>query len=239
MLHDYTKKYELLSDMFDEYDRLTPQAILSIYEDVAARNASLIGIGYDEVKSKKLIWAIVRVKIEIIDNPTYMGEVEVTTWPHKPNRFDFQRDFIIKEKDKIILKGTSLWVLVDLEKRNLVPSSVFEELAEYDDYYVLGKGLKLNKVNKDNLIASSSFKAYGSLIDHNHHMNNKKYIEKMMEVFEIDKDKKLKEFEVNFARETVKNSECDISIYQNNNEYVMEVTENSVTKCEAYLKLDE
>ena len=128
----YEKCYELRANDFDCYDRIHPSAILSLFQDVAGIHANELGIGFDELMARQTIWVLTKVRYELVGTPRRYQRVRVRTWPLPPARVNFRREYVMETEDgRVLVQGTSEWVIVHSEKRRVLPAA---NVYPGDDY---------------------------------------------------------------------------------------------------------
>lgn len=118
----FEREYWLRTSDFDRYGRLQPASILDLFQDVAGGHAAVLGIGANVMIEKQLMWVLTKVKYQVLAPARMFQKVKVQTWPLTPSRIGFQREYCIRdEKDEILVKGSSQWVLMHAEKRSFMP----------------------------------------------------------------------------------------------------------------------
>ena len=173
----YEKEYDLRTSDFDCRTKLTPAAILDLFQCVAGLHAEELGIGRAVMLEKQVLWVVVRVKLEILADVPFNVRVKVKTWPLPAARATFQREYqILDENGKLLVKGSSEWVLMHSERRRLVPiREVYPESESFcTDKNFEGKFSKL--ADFEPLDAGITMKAQYTDIDMNNHVNNTKYV---------------------------------------------------------------
>lgn len=188
---------------FDCHKRLTPTAVLDIFQDLATEQASEVGIGLEDLEAKGLIWAVVRQKIEIVGSAVPHQEVKVKTWPHSPTRLAFLRDYSLRDmQGNLIAKGTSEWVMLDIENRkfanvleNYPGPTNFNEERSFE-----GKLRKIKDIEMPDepaLVVTPRFSDY----DTNMHMNNAKYITYIVDAIPQHADAHLRTLQIDYRKE--------------------------------------
>lgn len=204
----YKKDYKLFNSYFDINDNISPKAILTIFQDIAGFHGEKIGVGYENMLKRGLFWVTARVKFDVIRFPKVYEEVEASTWPHAPNRFDFDRDYVIKNKaGEVLIKGTSKWCVISTSTRKIstmddFPCKNLVEEKMYEDRFARSKTLskeegELRLTHTVNLCE----------IDHNKHLNNTFYADYIYRALE---GKSLKHLQINFIQECVLGDKLDI-----------------------------
>lgn len=95
-------------------------ALQNYFQQAAAMDAESLSYGIEELFSAGIAWALINIKFEITGEIKGVQNVKVKTWHCHSDKIYSRRDFIIYDEtgaEKI--KGTSLWVIIDLSKRKI------------------------------------------------------------------------------------------------------------------------
>lgn len=203
----YEKKYTVQVNDIDFRQQLKLSSLFVYLQDMATEHGYRIGVGRDVLQEKYgIIWVLTRVRVDILRYPKFKEEITMQTWPEQPGKLEFNRNFIIYDKNNnIMAKAISQWVLIDFNTRKLRRSSILEEQFPQSDkesaiVYNLGK-IK----PKGSLVRSYKKTVGYSDIDLNEHLNNAKYIDYIMDCFTIEEHKKhfVKSIEINYLHEAL------------------------------------
>ncbi|MCW8810413.1 MAG: thioesterase, partial [Ignavibacteriaceae bacterium] len=152
-----------------------------------------------------LFWVLSWMKIECIDFPKFSDEVKIQTWGKKHYKLYSIRDYLLVNSDsKIICKGTSAWLLLDSKTlRPKILPELFPDIKMFESKDALTDLPKKLIPSRDNEIIYSSQIRYSDL-DLNQHANNAKYIELMLDCYDVDfhKNHTLKTLTISFNSET-------------------------------------
>lgn len=226
----FEKKFILRVSDFSCFDTLKPSAILDFFQDVAGQHADILGIGFDDLIAKDLIWVLLRTKFDIIKNPKLYSEVIVKTWPHAKGKLDFDRDYLITDLDgNELIKGTSKWVIVNYRTRRLTLNSHIE----YNCIPLSKKNYEepFNKLNDFEINAGLKCFEYRTLftdLDHNGHVNNIKFSDMILNALELNSTEEILAFEINYLKELQKDLTIKNYVLRNEKEiYVKGVASDS------------
>ncbi|MUK89000.1 acyl-ACP thioesterase [Ornithinibacillus sp. L9] len=203
----YKKNYHIdLSDV-DFTKSLRASTLLSYFQDVASLAAENLGAGIETLEETYgVAWVLMRIRVEIIRNPKLDEEIIIETWPQEPKKLEFERDFIVRDQEgNIIIRAVSAWVIMDVKERKLKRSSFISltypnvvEKRALDD--------PLGKLKSAGQLEGAYQKVIGySDVDFNGHLNNSKYVDYMMDCFNLEDHRKynVKSIEVNFTNEAL------------------------------------
>lgn len=161
-------------------NKATNKTILSYLEDIGGIHSNKAGYGVFDIKETNLSWILLGWKMQVIRRPMYTEKIKIRTWSKGIVKFYTYRDFeVYDEQDNLIIKASSKWVLLDIEKCKIVRidsqlmekyepelnKSVFE-IEEFDKVQEPSE----YKFEKDYTVRRAD-------IDVNNHMHNLNYIE--------------------------------------------------------------
>ncbi len=217
----FTRDFYLRSADFDKNARLTPRAILELFQDVAGNHAEEIGIGFDALLNRNLLWVIARTKFVVEKNIARYTTVKVKTWPLSPQRFIFRREYLIfDDKGEIAVKGSADWMVINSETRTLtLGANVFPTDAEYlSDLAIDEKLRKIRDIDGD--VTESTVSPRFTDIDMNGHVNNTKYADFAINAINPE-GKQIKSFQIDFHKEVLEGEELKLTAVSNGEHYVV------------------
>lgn len=201
----YLEKFRLRTNDFDTYDHLTPSAIMDFFQDVAGSHAIHIGVSYEDMLKRDLLWVLLRTKYEVVKYPPLYSTVTVKTWPKPKGKIDFDREYEIYDEDgNLIIKGISKWVVVNrLTRRISLTRDVNYScgLYNYTNYPE-----SINKID-DFDIEGLPYKEQTTTfldLDHNKHINNTSYAKYIINTIDLQEEDLIKSFEINHINEVQK-----------------------------------
>ena len=117
----YRKNFSIGTADADCFGRLKPSALLSMIQEAAGWQCHDLGFGWEQLASQGLFWAVTRHHVQISRLPRVETTVCVETWPGITSRVAYPRSSIGYDRDgNELFRVMSLWVLMDLNSRNLV-----------------------------------------------------------------------------------------------------------------------
>ena len=126
----------------DDFENINikPDVVLQKFQDIALEHANLLGLGFNEMLKKNLLWIVMRIKYEVIRSPKPDELLTLTTYPQAKNLLEFDRDFLITDKDnELVIKGTSKWCLLDKTTRRLAKMTSVDYPFEFNKPSVFGE----------------------------------------------------------------------------------------------------
>ncbi|KAM7253994.1 hypothetical protein ACFE04_031676 [Oxalis oulophora] len=169
----------------------TIECILNLLQETAInhlRTSGLVGDGFGVTPGmleNNLIWIVTKLSVEIDKYPTWDEVLEVDTWLRPSGKNGVQKDWIITNlvTGEVLGRATSNWMMMNEKTRRL--SKIPEEVkAEISPFFLEKKDeIAQKKIEKlvDAKYINNNLKPKRSDIDMNHHVNNVKYSNWMLE----------------------------------------------------------
>jgi len=182
------------------------QSLFQYFQEIAGINATRLGVGFEELRKRRLFWVLSRIKVEIQRLPEWNEVVELSTWPKSVDRLFAIRDFRMKDlSGAILLNATSAWLLVDMDKGRpqrfeLLPVDI---RTYHGEDAIAAPFEKIQPVAT--MVRSHSRGVMPGDLDVNHHVNNATYIGWITDCFspEFLGQKAVRALEVNYVSEAV------------------------------------
>ena len=217
MIPVWKEKFKITSFQVDFQGKIKPTNLMQLFQEAAGNHAAHLGAGYDALVENKLFWALSRIRVEIEKLPKWGDEIWVETWPYSLVGPFFRRDFIFyNDRNEVIGRGVSGWLLISSEtmrpqRADKLPAELpFNEgkraLETFPD--------RLNG-KAENLVFSK--KILYNEIDVNNHVNNTRYLDWVMDCFDLEfhKSHLLKSFTLEFLNEMHWGDEVELFSGQN------------------------
>jgi acyl-ACP thioesterase len=199
--------------------KLKISSIFNYMQDTAAANADELGLGYKDLMPLDLAWILSWVKLEIDEYPVYGQAVLLNTWPKCSYKLYSMRDFRIKSlDDKIMCRATTAWLPINIKTKRVtgiqhlpVPIPYNPDLIAVDEF-----PSKINSPETKKILFTKKFR-YNDL-DINHHVNNVKYVEMILDCLPLEhyKTHSIKSIAVTFLSESFYDDEIKVSINRTN-----------------------
>ena len=163
--------------MVDSDKNITINSIVDFFQDAATFHSEDLGVGYDYLTPRNLVWVVNTWQIDIIKYPRYLDRITIETIPYKYRGFLGYRNFrILDEKGEAMVLGNSMWSLIDF--RDMKPAKVSDELAEK---YGTAEPMEMDYQNGRIRIPEGAKKGEGIrveqyFLDPNNHVNNGQYV---------------------------------------------------------------
>lgn len=202
----HKKGYRIKLGDVDVTGQLKPGALFSLFQDVASEAADRIGYGYEYLrKTYDAAWILVRLHFEAIRFPKYNEQVLLETWPLLPDRFEYPRDFLLKnEKGEVLIRARSFWAILHIQTRKMMRADRLNlpNLSEPPGQPEAVDRPRLTDFG--HLQPVWKIRVGISETDINGHLNNAKYVDYMMDCFSMEEYRnwKVRTLDIQFVHET-------------------------------------
>jgi medium-chain acyl-[acyl-carrier-protein] hydrolase len=183
----FTEEFSIRSFDVDCAGRLRPTALFNYFQDIAGRHADALGLGYKALQSSGNLWVLSRALVRITRLPRWEESVQLTTWPKGVDGLLFLREFSLTDQTgATLVLGTTGWLFLDAQSfKPLGAQSLPIPLPVMPQKHALDEPLKKLKVPAA-LPESHARKVLQSDIDVNKHVNNARYVDWVMDMYDVD-----------------------------------------------------
>ena len=187
MLEEYQKNLIISPSNTDLTGKLSYPAAFSIFMDLAAEHAELLGLGFAAMAEKNRFWLTVKTKILFYRRPGMAEAVTAATWLEPPEKIRCNRNYAIQSGDEILVAGKTEWAVMDTEKHTLVPISLvypggirYEKAPAFTESFArIADGFETSETVEEYRIRSTD-------IDIGGHMNNAAYLRALFGAFSCE-----------------------------------------------------
>jgi len=172
----YIQNYKVGSIDVDCFGRMKTSMVLFLAQEIAGEHCVALSVDYDTLAAKRMFWAVTRHRVQITRLPRRGETIRIETWPMPTTRVAYPRSVVAyDEQGQECFRAISLWVLMDLDKRNMI-------LPGKSGITVEGtlRGMELDTppglASKDLRCHVSRTVCFTDL-DRNGHMNNTRYLD--------------------------------------------------------------
>lgn len=183
------------------------------FQSLAGKQVDLLDVGKEYSKRTNHVYVLCREKIVIEKKLTVNTSYTLVTYPLTPGRLQMQREaYLLDEKDEVVLKVDSIWVLVDYVSRRMVRTNdVYQAQAKYPRFNTFEPLFteKLETIEDYELYDFEKVfehKVDDSDLDANDHMNNTVYL-KLVQPFVSGN---IQSVEIDFEKECRKDDTLEI-----------------------------
>ena len=203
-------KYEFIAEPFhcDFSGRLCLGHLGNDLLNAADFHSTDRGFGMKYLMTIHRSWVLSRLSIEMTEMPSQYERFTVETWVESAMRFFTQRNFQITENNgKVYGYGRSVWAMIDTETRQ--PADIFaindgaiNQWIETEKPCPIEKGDRVKMDHNAELVRTID--VYYHYIDINGHVNSIKYIEHVIDLWDISwyREHRIKRFDIAYVAET-------------------------------------
>ncbi len=215
MVSSFKKEFSVSSYELNPRGQARLTTMANYFQEIAYHHANELGFGYEDMKTRRTMWLLSRMKIRMNKYPVWDDRITIETWPSGVDKLFAVRDFRVNnEKGEEIGVASTNWLIVDLNThRPIKPKAELEAYARI----VYGEPVfdaGLDKIQlPQQMVALNRHRVCFSDLDIVGHVNNVKYMEWSIDTAMNDwkLEKEIREFEINFMKETKLGDEISIS----------------------------
>ncbi|MDR1381897.1 MAG: acyl-[acyl-carrier-protein] thioesterase [Tannerella sp.] len=192
------------SYLLDFRGRVTIPMIGNYMLHAASSHASLRGFGFSDMTGRHTAWVLSRLAMEIDRYPEMSEPVTLHTWIDEVGRIFTSRCFELADAaGKATGYARSIWAAIDMQTRRPTPLDV-EALSVY---VAADRPCPIEKPGKtapvENETDGIPYSVKYSDLDINGHFNSIKYMERLLDLFDLDMfvRKEVKRFEIAYLSE--------------------------------------
>ncbi|MGQ1945966.1 acyl-[acyl-carrier-protein] thioesterase [Geofilum sp. OHC36d9] len=156
-------------------------AILRGMQQAAHEHASVLGVGYHQLKQQNIFWVLHAITLEIKKLPTMDETCIIETWPRCLDKLLTSRDFTISNGTEDYVKATSQWLMVNSETKRLVrPAPHLTNMPFEPDHKAIPESIEQPETFNYSSPCEIRKVRYSDL-DINRHVNNTRYVEWLLD----------------------------------------------------------
>jgi acyl-ACP thioesterase len=186
------------------------RSLCEYMQEAAGNHAAHLGFSVDTLQREGVAWVLSRIRIAPETPPAVNDRISVETWPVTIEGLQYRRDFIVRgENGRLIARAVSYWVVVTLATRKVgrVPAFIADAASAnagvaLEGDFAIGRH-RPPPVEEGGEVCR--FRARMADIDRNHHVNNIRYLDWVLESVPADvrTTKRLAEIDLVFKSESV------------------------------------
>ena len=193
MINTYDETFTLRPRDCDLNEQWRPSAILETMQDAAGAHSILLGCGRDELVRKNIVWVISRCELHMDRYPAVGEQITVHTFPTPTRVYFFPRYYVFTDaRGEMIGKAGSLWLLLDLTTRRMLPpGDVARLIPENKDLSIpMNLPATVGKLQGEEFV--SVYNPVYTDLDVNGHVNNTRYADLLCNALGVET---MKEYE--------------------------------------------
>ncbi len=198
----YSETYTIRASEVNEDAEATLPAMGSLFQEVAGNHALTLNFDITQLHQQNLTWVLHRMNIKMKRYPKWREQITIETWPAAGDALRAYRDYdILDEHEESIGCCLSYWMMINLKTRRptRMPKEVLELRLGDVEHVMEVKSNRLSPINR--VDSEKQFQVRSSDLDMNHHVNNTKYLEWMIETIPENVSSSVVEVDIIFLRE--------------------------------------
>ena len=214
----YEREYYWRTSDFDCFGRVRAASVLDLFQDVAGCHAEILGCGRAAEQALGRFWVLLCVKYEVLKQPEMFQKVKAATWPIEPKGIRFRREYrLLGENGELLIKGTSLWTVLDINtRRPVIATNIYPEADEYlTEEAFPSESIKPETVEPTRF--SAEFTPKFSDFDFNMHVNNIRYADFVIDRAEFSEEDEIKTLRIDYKKEIMAKDRIKIGFVREDN----------------------
>ena len=201
--------YEFMAEPFhcDFSQRLFMGHLGNHMLNAADFHSSARGFGMNYLMTIQRSWVLSRLAIEMDEMPRMYTKFNVETWVESAMRYFTSRNFrVVDAEGKVYGYGRSIWAMIDTESRQ--PTDIYAiDNGAINNWIVADKECPIDKGGRvkmgDGAQLVRTIDMQYNDVDINGHINSVKYIEHVLDLWDIDwyREYQIRRFEIAYVAE--------------------------------------
>jgi acyl-ACP thioesterase len=202
MVGKYIMKSRVSSFEVGRTRKLKPSAILMLIQEAAGRHLESDGLSYEFMRSKGIVFLLVKEAVKISRLPSCGEEISIETWFERTTGAQFLRGMRFLDEDEgILIEAQTCWIIANPQTHRIMRPSAFPfemPCVGRDGITVEPERIKLPETAVEAGIREVRY----SDIDCNNHMNNAVYIDIACDYFPGGLgEREISQFQINYEGE--------------------------------------
>jgi len=211
----FSSEFKISSYDLDPRGRARLTTMANFFQEVAYHHANELGLGYDQMKSRKHIWALSRMRIQMDRYPEWNERITLETWPSGAEKLFALRDFrVVDSEDNVIGRASSAWLILDMETHRLIrPKEIIDQFKMIIlEKHMFERSLERIAIPSEP-VPLNHHRVVFSDLDIVGHVNNARYMEWCIDAATtaVNADSEICEFEINYNNEALLGQDIRIS----------------------------
>ncbi|MCQ2285848.1 MAG: thioesterase [Bacteroidales bacterium] len=240
--NSFERQFTITSYDVDEYQVLALPTLLCFLQETALNHVNQLDIGWDFLGRFNFFWVLSKMQVKIERMPQWDETITIRTWARKHDLFTQPREFTISDNNgNIIVAATSIWIILDT-------SGKFQKLDQFAEKLLFNE----NDIAIDHLapkVRKIDFAendhpytpVLRSDLDRNHHTNNTKYVQWLLDapLYRDITNDKISEITINYVSQSRLGDEYKIETERlNDTDYISSIIAKEPERelCRLHLK---
>ena len=197
----FEKELYIDPSLADADGLLSRYETFNIFMNVADAHAGSMGVAWRDISPRDLFWLTVKTKIVFEERPKLGDTVTLATWVEEPTRLRGDRNYEMRQGDRVLVRGRTEWAVLNTKIMKLVPiDDVYPEGLDYSRPSACPEGFTRIRDRFDASDRYAEYTVRSTDIDVGHHMNNAKFVQALLGTFSNEELREMrpKSFDVLF-----------------------------------------
>ncbi len=222
------------SERCDMYERLRADALFLLMQNAAGEHAERLGVGRAQLVKNHTAWVLTRVSVRMQRWPKWGTEMTLTTAPGAGRAGLYRRYFEFADRDGLLGHATTLWTVIDLERRAIVTPDKAPLVPPAADFTpLLPSPAKVRPLEGPSV--GIPYHCLYTDADLNGHINNAAYIRFLENRLPVDRfeNYSLCELDACYHHEIKPGRDIDLSLTQQEDQFYFAVRDKNTLAFEA------
>ena len=211
----YTKTITVVPSMCGRSESLSIPGIFTLFMDIASLHANALHVGYHDLAAKNLFWVTAKTMVTIHRLPALDDEIELATWPGKPEKINLYRYYTICNDGGLLVEGKTLWVVMNLAERRIYDGgNIYPDELLFSDAKAADSAFSRLIPREGTPVGN--YQILSTDIDVGRHMNNVAYVRAFNSLFSCDawEKQKFDTIEVHFKNQCFEGDVLNFTKYE-------------------------
>lgn len=187
-IKEFTVDYLMTAGECNPEARMPVQLLVSRIIEVATFHANHLDVGFERLSKEGLAWVLSRVSLEMTRWPGVNEQYSLTTWVESINHHFSQRNFEIKCGDEVVGYASSIWMGIDVKKRQSGNLELLESMRDVvsDKRCPIDRFPRISFSRDEETLCGEEYRFRYCDCDFNRHVNTVRYIELLLNEWDLE-----------------------------------------------------
>lgn len=204
----HSEQFKIRASEVNFNGKTTLPALCTLFQEVAGNHALKLNFDISQLHKQNLTWVLHRMDIKVDRFPDWREPITIETWPAAGDALRAYRDYrILDENNDQIGCCLSYWMMMNLKTRRptRMPKEVLDLRLKEIEHVLPVKTSRMKPFNESD--SEGHITVRKSDLDMNRHVNNARYVEWMMEIYDEKEASSINEIDIIFLKESVAGDE--------------------------------
>lgn len=222
------------SERCDMHENLRADALFLLMQNAAGEHAERLGVGRTQLIQTNIAWVLTRISIRMTRWPKWGSAMTLTTAPGPGRAGLYRRYFTFSDAQGELGHASTLWTVIDLEKRAIVSPDKAPVVPPAADFTpLLPSPAKVRPIEGETVCLP--YRCQYTDADLNRHINNAAYVRFLENSLPAERfaEHVLSELDVCYHKEILPGSTVNFHLTQADDRFYFAVQDGDATAFEA------